>query len=120
MADDNILGDWLIEQLDALGLSQAEFARRAGVHKSVINKICCRLVVKPDITTYAAIAKALDVPLVTVLRKAGFVPPNLELPELDDFVHVIRKMSPEQRALGLDLLRTVLESGSQRKGADRG
>lgn len=100
-------------------LSQGEFARKAGLPKSVISRLCSRQVMKPEVSTYSAIAKALDVPLVTVLREAGLVPPDQEVPELDDFIHVIQQMNPEQRALGLELLRTVIKSGSQHKGADR-
>ncbi len=120
MADDHFLSDWLNEQLRIHKLSQGEFAQKSGLSKSVVNRVCTRKVVKPDILTYLAIAKALDVPIVTVLQGAGLVQADSEIAELDLYKHVLRKMNSEQRALGLALLRTVIEAGSQNKGADRG
>lgn len=120
MADDYILADWLNEQLEMRHLSQAEFARRAGIHKSVISKLCARQVMKPELSTYVAIAKALDVPLTTILCKAGLMVPDPELPELDEFKHVIQQLSDYGRFVGLDLLRTLVKAESHRKGADKG
>jgi transcriptional regulator with XRE-family HTH domain len=120
MADDHFLADWLNEQLKIHNLSQGEFAQKAGLSKSVVNRVCTRTVVKPDMLTYLAIAKALDVPIVTVLQEAGLVQAGQEIPELDVFTHVLRQMTPEQRKLGLALMRTVIEAGHQNKGADRG
>jgi transcriptional regulator with XRE-family HTH domain len=120
MADDYFLAEWLNEQLKIHKLSQGAFAQKAGLSKSVVNRVCTRQVLKPDILTYLAIAKALDVPIVTVLQEAGLVQADPEIPELDIFKHVLRQMNPDQRKMGLALLRTVIESGSQNKGADRG
>lgn len=117
MANDHFLADWLNEQLKINRLSQGEFAQKAGLSKSVVNRVCTRQVVKPDILTYIAIAKALDVPLVTVLQEAGLVQANPEIPEMDSFKHVLQQMNPEQRKMGLAILRAVIESGSPNKGA---
>jgi transcriptional regulator with XRE-family HTH domain len=120
MAEDHFFADWINEQLKIHKLSQGEFARKAGLPKSVINRVCTRQVMKPEIATYLAIAKALDVPLVTVLQEAGFVQADPEIPELDVFKHVLQQMRPAQRKMGLALLRTIIESGIDNKGADRG
>lgn len=120
MADDTLLADWLIEELKQLNLSQAEFARKAKVHKSVICKLCARQVMKPELSTLIAIAKALDVPLTTVLLKAGLITPDPELPLLDEFKYVIQQLSPCGQLMGLGALRAMVKAESQYKGTDRG
>jgi transcriptional regulator with XRE-family HTH domain len=120
MADDNIFGDWLTDQLTQRNLSQAEFAQKAGVHKSVICKLCARQVMKPQLSTFAAIAKALDVPLTTVLQKAGLIQPDPELPLLNEFKHVIQQLTPYGQEMGLEVLRGMVKAERRYKGADRG
>lgn len=119
MADDHFFADWLNKQMELQKLSQGALARKAGLTKSVISRLCSRQVVKPEVSTYSAIAKALGVPLITVLREAGFEAPDSELPELDEFKYVLQQLSPEGRFMALAVLKAMLASASQVKGVGR-
>ena len=119
MVDDFTFVDWLNEQMQKRNLSQAELARMAGLHKSVINKLSRGIVIRPEITTYIAIARALEVAPVTVFCIAGFITPDPDLPELEEYKNVLKEMSTEKRLLGLDILRTIAASEDPLKGAGR-
>jgi len=107
MTEDMSFADWLTEQLHKRKMTQKDLADKAGVGKSAINKIARRMVMRPDPRTYVAIAKALEVSPITVLRIAGILPPDPDYPELEDLKAVLAPLSFEQRNLALDLIRTV-------------
>jgi transcriptional regulator with XRE-family HTH domain len=119
MVDNISFVDWLNEQMRIKNLSQAELARKAGLHRSMINKLSRGIVIRPDITTYVAIAKALDVSPATVLCIAGFISPDPDLPELEEYKYILKDMSTEKRLLGLDILRTIAASQYSFKGTGR-
>lgn len=118
MTDVISFADWLNEKLREHNLSQAGLARKAGLHKSVINKLSRSIVIKPDAATYVAIAKALDISPITVLRIAGILPPDPELPELEDYKIILARLSPETRKMGLELIKTVARCEKQQKTAE--
>ena len=119
MAEDHFLADWLNEQLKARNLSQGELARRSGVAKSVIHRLCAGKVVKPDVSTYVAIAKGLGMPLITVLRETGLEAPDHEFPELEEIKHTLQRLTPEGRSIAMSLLQALLSNKSLAKGAGR-
>ena len=109
--------DWLNEKLRERNLTQAGLARKAGLNKSVINKLSRSIVIKPDAATFVAIAKALDVSPITVLRIAEILPPDPELPELEDYKIILAQLSHEMRQIGLELIKTVARCEKQQKVA---
>jgi transcriptional regulator with XRE-family HTH domain len=110
MVDDFTLVDWLKEQMRKRNLSQAELACMAGLHRSVINKLLRGIIIYPDITTYIAIARALEVSPVTVFCIAGYIAPDPDLPELEEYKNVLKEMPVEKRLLGLVILRAIAAS----------
>ncbi len=118
MTEDMSFADWLTEQLHKRKMTQKDLADKAGVGKSAINKIARRMVMRPDPRTYVAIAKALDVSPITVLRIAGILPPDPELPELEDYKIILARLSPETRQIGLELIKTVARCEKQQKTAE--
>lgn len=119
MAEDHFLADWLNEQLKARNLSQGELARRGGVAKSVIHRLCASKVVKPDVSTYVAIAKGLGMPLITVLRETGLEAPDHEFPELEEIKHILQRLTPEGRSVAMTILQAMPSNSSIVKGAGR-
>jgi transcriptional regulator with XRE-family HTH domain len=107
MAEEISFADWLTEQLHYKHMTQKDLADKAGLGKSTINKLVNRKIMRPDPRTYVAIAKALDISPITVFRIAGILPPDVELPELEDYKVVISGLSPEARITGLELLRAL-------------
>lgn len=108
MADQISLADWLNDQLSEKKMSHTELARKAGISRSVITKITQRMVIKPDPTTYTAIAKALDVSPITVFRIAGILPPDPDFPELEDIKTALLQLSPERRKECLVLIKALV------------
>lgn len=67
-------GEWLSEQLDERGWTQAELARRAYISQSTLNRIVNGMR-QPGPDATQAIAKALGKPPAEVFRHAGLLPP---------------------------------------------
>ena len=109
MAEETSFAEWLTDQLRKQRMTQKQLADKAGLGKSTINKLVNRMIMRPDPSTYVAIAKALDKSPITVLRIAGILPPDPELPELEDYKTVLSRLSPKTREIGLDLIRKLAE-----------
>jgi transcriptional regulator with XRE-family HTH domain len=74
------LEEWLLEQIEERGWTQAELARRAGLAQSTLNRIINETrQLGPDAAL--AIARALGERPETVYRLAGLLPPT---PAADD------------------------------------
>lgn len=117
MADQLSFTEWLNEEMRKRKMSQAELARKSGLGRSVINKMVNRMIKRPDPSTYVAIAKALDVSPVTVFRIAGILPPDPDLPILEEYKTVLINLSPERRREGLELIKTLAEFDKTAKGS---
>jgi transcriptional regulator with XRE-family HTH domain len=109
MTDEISFADWLTDQMRKQHLTQKQLADKAALGKSTINKLVKRMIMRPDARTYVAIAKALDKSPITVLRIAGILPPEPEIPELDDYREVLSRMSPKTREIGLEMMRALAE-----------
>lgn len=70
MIDKQVFGRWLEQERTARGWSQADFARECRKGRSVISKIEHGINV-PSLATLLALAAALNIPVVVVLRAAG-------------------------------------------------
>ena len=108
MTDEMSFSDWLSEQLHEHKMTQKDLATKAGLGKSAVNKLVRRMVKRPDPQTYIAIAKALDVSPITVLRIAGILPPDPDFPEIEDLKSYLSKLSPDRRKLAVELVKTVV------------
>jgi transcriptional regulator with XRE-family HTH domain len=72
--------EWLQAEMDKRGWSQSDMARAAELNRAVINKLVSgKSHAQP--TTLEAISRALKIPLETLYRMAGLLPPT---PDIDD------------------------------------
>ncbi len=115
MSDGITFAGWLKEKLHERNLSQSGLARKAGLSKSVINKLSRGIVIKPDTATFVAIANALDVSPITVFHIAGILPPDPEHSELEDFKFILARLTPETRQIGLELIKALERHEKQKK-----
>lgn len=74
---------------------------------------------KPDVSTYVAIAKGLGMPLITVLRETGLEAPDHEFPELEEIKHILQRLTPEGRSVAMTILQAMPSNSSIVKGAGR-
>lgn len=103
---------WLMGELNQRGWSREELARRADLYSSVVSKIVNgESGIGPDVAK--KIAKALDVPQLTVFRKAGLIDdPLLEEVDDEDMLTLIKRFMqlPEiKRKMVLSMLEPLLE-----------
>lgn len=96
MIDRFSFGLWLQTEREKLGMSQAEFARKAGKDRAVISKIESGGAA-PAVETYIAIANALNVSPETLFRKAGLMP-NVTSAQtrLDDWRFILDQLPPDE------------------------
>ena len=120
MTDELSFSDWLSDKLHEHKMTQKDLAVKSGLGKSAINKLVRRMVKRPDPQTYVAIAKALDVSPITVLRIAGILPPDPDFPELEDLKSYLSQLSPYHRKLAVELVKTVLRQSTETDDAKGG
>ncbi len=71
---------WLQDQLDAKEWRSTDLARRAKISDAAVSRIL-RGERKADHETLKAFAKALDISPLIILRRAGVVPPDIDIME---------------------------------------
>ena|SRR3990167_1019554 len=88
---------WLQAEMDRRGYTQAELARRSGLSGATVSLILSGERA-PGARTCKALAHALGLPDITVLRAAGHVDEELEKPpRFAEWIHIFMQASPEQR-----------------------
>lgn len=68
--------EWLLAEIQFRGLSQSELARKAGLSRQAISDYINRKRSRPDEEALKKIAKGLKLPIETVYRAAGILPPE--------------------------------------------
>jgi transcriptional regulator with XRE-family HTH domain len=110
-------GEWLQEELEKRGWTQAELARRAKLTRGGISSLISGRN-HPTAQTCVALARALDLPAETVLKAADLLP-ELPAPENDptlgQLVDLMRRMTPEERE---EVLAYALYRFTRRKKGD--
>ena len=110
--------EWLQSELDRRGWSQSDCARSANLNRAVINKLLNGKS-KPQPPTLVAIARALKIPVETVYRAAGILPPSADGDEKTlEVVYIFKSIrSPQRRATALMLLKAlVTEEENEQRG----
>ena len=110
--------EWLQLELDRRGWSQADCARSASLNRAVINKLLNGKS-RPEHATLAAIARAFKIPVETVYRAAGYLPPASDGDETTaELIYIFKSIqSPQRRATALLLLKAlVAEEANDEKG----
>lgn len=119
MADDLHFSEWLDAQLSERSMTQQALAKKAGLGKSVISKLLKRMIKRPDPGTYVAIAKALDMSPITVFRIAGILPPDIDIPELEDYKTVLSLLTSERRQEFLCMMRAFVDFERKQKASKK-
>lgn len=96
---DITFADWLRDELERRGWSQSDLARKAGVHRQVINSYINHRRGKPDEDILRRVARAFGYSPETVFRAAGLLPPKPESSELTEkIVHLVNQMDDIDKA----------------------
>lgn len=95
---DKDFSEFLTEEMQRRGWTQADLAKAAGVNRQVISTYVNRQRQKPDIDVLIAISRALHIAPENVLRAAGLLPPASEnIAEKEDLLHLFDQMSKEKK-----------------------
>lgn len=85
--------EWLLEQLNETGMSQSELARQSGLSRQVISSWINQTRTKPDDASLQSLARGLHLPIETVYRAAGILPPEHERAELsEEFAYLLDQL----------------------------
>jgi hypothetical protein len=106
---------WLDAELARLKLTDRQLAKKAGVPLFVLHR--ARYGLMPGWEASAALARALNVPVETVFRKAGLIAFDAnEEQELEEWKYLLLRLSPEDRQALLAIALSKLpgqDSGEQ-------
>ena len=97
--------EWLSDQLEKEDITQTELAKRAGVTAGAINNVA-KDRRDPTADMAIAIAKGLRLPVIDVLRVAGYLP-IVEEPVTDSYKKILEKiklLDEDQRLIVLDVV----------------
>jgi transcriptional regulator with XRE-family HTH domain len=114
--------EWLQSELDRRGWSQSDCARSANLNRAVINKLLNGKS-KPQPSTLAAIARAFKIPIETIYRAAGLLPPNTDHDDSTrELMHILKSIqSPQRKATALMLLKALItEEENEQRGDGKG
>lgn len=115
MADKVGFGSWLQKQREDRGWTQSDLGRKSGKDRAVINKIESGGAL-PAVETFVALAEALNVSPLLLLRQAGLLQNgNSDQVKLDDWENLLTKMTPEDEAE----LRQIAELKIERRKKDQ-
>lgn len=108
---DVTFSDWLVGEMQAREMTQADLARKSGVSTGGISDLLTGRR-EPGVTIASKIAKGLDIPEEQVFRAAGILPNKpADEEELEQIMYEVRKMNKNDRPFNrhrlLDLLQTI-------------
>lgn len=90
-------GDWLLNEMETRGFTQADLASRARVTQSAISHVISGRR-KPGVELCNAIANAFRIPRETVFRAAGLLPPQPDYdPTLEELEHIFTQMTDAEK-----------------------
>lgn len=114
--------EWLQSEMHERGWSQSDCARAADLNRAVVNKLLNGKS-NPQPHTLVALARAFKIPVETVFRAAGLLPPSVNGDETtEELIHVFNAIqSPQRKATALMLLKAlVTEEEKERPDGARG
>jgi transcriptional regulator with XRE-family HTH domain len=114
MVDKLDYAEWLQDQLNQRGWTQAKLATESGVSAGAISKTLKRRSTEPEPGTLRDIAEAFKVAPATLFRMMDWLPQQPNVPELDDVEMLMSQMSPEMRATFLEIGNSLLKLKEKR------
>lgn len=114
-----VIEEWLDKQLEALGITDSELARRAGIDRSVISNAKTRNGVGPEVAV--KIAKGLGRSQAEVFYELGLMtekPGEMVIhdPVLADIWMKVSRMGEGEKLAALVLLETIINRGGSDDG----
>ena len=105
---------WLNRELDERGWSRSEAARRGEFSPSMLDKVIGGFA-NPGLDFCRGIARAFNMPLEDVFRRAGILPELVELPdEAKSWGGRLQYLTEEDRRLAVELMDDVLKFAEAR------
>lgn len=71
---DTNFSDWLLEEMNKRGWSQADLARASGLNRQSVSDYVNRRRTNPEPEALVSIANAFKISPITIFRKAGLLP----------------------------------------------
>ena len=109
--------EWLQMEMDKHGWSQSDCARACDLNRAVINKLLNGRS-KPQPFTLVAIARGFKIPVETVYRAAGLLPPSNDDETTLELIHIFNSIqSPQRKTTAIMLLKALIaeEENEQRR-----
>jgi len=110
--------EWLQVEMDKRGWSQSDCARAANLNRAVINKLLNGKS-KPQPSTLVAISHAFKIPVETVYRAAGLLPPNTDHDDsMQELMYILKSIqSPRRKATAIMVLKALIaEEENEQRG----
>jgi len=114
--------DWLQSEMDKRGWSQSDCARSADLNRAVINKLLNGKS-RPQPSTLIALARGFKIPVETVYRAAGLLPPSIDGDDTtEELIYIFNSIqSPQLRITAIRLLKALIsEEENERHSAGKG
>jgi transcriptional regulator with XRE-family HTH domain len=97
--------NWLNSLMAQKGLSQADIARTKIVTSSAVSLLFSLRIKSVGVDMCKAIAVAADIPLETVYRKAGLLPPlKMTEAEMEEIAALTAQLDPDLRQNAIDYI----------------
>lgn len=94
---DTNFSDWLLEEMNKRGWSQAELARASGLNRQSVSDYVNRRRTNPEPEALVALAQAFKISPVTIFRKAGLLPEGGEQASFEDWQHLLNQLMPDEQ-----------------------
>jgi transcriptional regulator with XRE-family HTH domain len=105
--------EWLRDQINLHGWSQAEFSRRSGISAPQITRLLNREQ-RPGEDSIIGISRALGLPTETVLRAAGILPPIQETEDIiERILYELGGTKIETKQQALEIIRALKKAGGE-------
>jgi transcriptional regulator with XRE-family HTH domain len=101
--------EWLQAEIDKRGWSQSDCARASDLNRAVINKLLNEKC-KPQPVTLMAIARGFKMPVETIYRAAGLLPPSRDGEDTtQELLHLFESIqNPQRKATAIMLLKAIV------------
>lgn len=107
--------DWIIQERENKGMSQADLARAAGLTRTAISDYESRQRPNPDIGSLIKISKALGHNPLRLPRIARVIPPEPDIDEDDqDIIHELTDLTAQEKQEFLAYIRLQKNLRSKR------
>lgn len=103
--------DWLLQEMNKRGWSQADLARNSGLNRQSVSDYVNRRRTNPDPEALVSIAKGLKISPITIFRIAGLLPEGGENASFEDWQFLLNQLPPEEQ----EEVRKIVEMKIERR-----